>query len=202
MKIDKAKLVVYLSMLIFCLVFWALFFLCAKKVCAQSILNREAYSVLEFFTDSKKWWIPKADNAFAIGSFSGFVADAIKDSGGNAKYLGSSGNWHAYRDIANICFVLTGVQIARKVFVDRISYKQVGKLMLKMGLKRFLVKAKDKINKGGLSAYNDPAYNQHAIVYPSISFNPLSFKDNYLATGKWTTPIVDLLVIGTLILLK
>ncbi len=176
-----------------------------------SKLNAQWYDnpVKEAFlwaTDTEKWYVPGPVTVFFAASICGFTADALRDMENwqdpQPKLLGRQGQWHGWRDGSNIGYGWTAMILARQIIVDDMSYKEAFLTLVKMGGVRFLTRAFYKINKGGLGAYNDPLYNKHAIVYPKVSIDPLSFTDGYISTGKWTTPLLDLAVSGLLIIIR
>jgi len=186
------------GIIIGCLAFWILFFTCVCSACGQS----KVMGALRFLTNEKEWYIPSLYTVWTGSCAAGFIADGLRDiAPHDLRYIGKQGQWHGARDISNIGYGWSAFILARRIY-DGMTWKELGKTFIVMGGIRFLNRVFYKINKGGFSAYNDPVYNQHAIVYPKVSINPFSLRDGYISTGKWTTPLLDLAVAGLIIYIK
>lgn len=156
-------------------------------------------NIFLYITDSRHWYVPTSTQVFTAASFCGLTADAIAHTGGHTMYIGNADQWHFWRDLSNYGYVWTGAIIARRIIVDDLSWRGLGIELLHMGAYRQLFSSTYyRIIKHGWRAYNDPAYNEHAIVYPRVRTCPLRLEDGYIGLGWWSKPLYDSTVIGLL----
>lgn len=125
-----------------------------------------------------------------IHSFFDSITDAKAHSRGKTKYFRGDADWHIWKNFRDFSATMIVLNFSRRIFIEKITLKEAARDLICIGLLRAVVhNTTMKIVKGGFSAYNDPKYNKHNITYWRIKDGKLT--DGYIATGRWSTPLVD-----------
>jgi len=143
-------------------------------------------------TDANKWYVPGLDSWVVAHSFFDGVKDAKEHYLGTNRYFKGKEDWHTYKALRDISLIMASLNMARSIFIDKMSYKDFTKSALRAALIRALVfGVVYKTAKAGFPAYNDPFFNRHSIYYPTVRGGRIV--DGYIGTGRFTTISVDLL---------
>jgi hypothetical protein len=147
----------------------------------------------------------KSNNGFlswiVIHSFFDSIADAKAHSRGQMKYFSGDGDWHIWKNCQHFAVVMATTSFARRIFIEKITLSEGLSDLAQGGTLRFVFhNTIMKIVKGGFPAYNDPRYNQHTLPY--WWFEDGRFTDKYISSGKFTTPLYDVLALGLFASLK
>ncbi|MDD5294667.1 MAG: hypothetical protein PHP21_01975 [Patescibacteria group bacterium] len=134
-----------------------------------------------------------------VHSFFDSITDAKAHSRGKMKYFSGDDDWHMWKNCRDFSLVMLMLNEGNRIFTEKLTAKGAAGDLACIAFWRFVIhNSVMKISKGGFPAYNDPHYNQHALPYWG-----LDGKDHYIATGRWSTPICDIIsVTAAIYLLK
>jgi len=189
------------------------FGLFCRTVCNAQIKQTGSFlkKIALYTTDDSNLLVPSPTKLAFMWGVTSHGADAIqftkkpyKDYGYKLKLFGNHNDWHLWRDASDIMSIWWGGMLLRKVIYDNITKRELIVILARSAAAKYLERIIFKWNMHGVSwdTYANKKYNQGAIVYPKISFNPLSLTDGKFRLGGWSMVSMDLLMVSVLMFVK